>query len=52
MEGISADIDGDISELALDVTKQASEVRCRDMKSIEKLRLLGVQNVSLCNDIL
>lgn len=52
MQGISVDIDEDISELALNVVKQASEVRCRDMKSVEKLRILGVQNASLCDDIL
>lgn len=52
MEGISVDIDEDISELALNVAKRASKVRCRDMKSVEKLRLLGVQNASMCDDIL
>lgn len=52
MEGVSIDVDEDISELALNVSKRASEVRCRDRKSVEKLKLLGVQNASLCDDIL
>ena len=52
MEGVSIDVDEGISELVLNVVKRASKVRCRDMKSVEKLRLLGVQNACLCDDIL